>query len=412
MTNHQSIWFVPRPSARRSLPDSPRRLLPLLVLLACVGCAKPAEPPEDEIDLVIHQAMTSQKIPALSLLVMRDGKVLKQKAYGSARLEPPIAATTETVFPVFSITKTFTAVGVLRLVEQGKFKLDDPIGGLLPDLPEAWKPITVRQLLGHTSGLPDLLSENKDFAYLSEDREEALRLAAKKSLVSLPGEESAYLQTGYVLLGKIVEKATGMAFADYMIREFFVPLGMTSTTYGNLRHAIQGRPSMYEGVRAEKGGGAAKTTGFKAVVLEKLETFDNPEYQVVGATLNTNTSDLIKWELALGGGKLLRPESMEAMWTMSPASKRTGGEWIVGMGLGWHIDNRSGHRSASFGGGSASHYVRYIEDKLTVVILTNLRGSNVTETEGQIVSVVAPDVARYSYYSRESHQPSPSQVGP
>ena len=201
----------------------------IFILVPALGCGSTpeiSEPPPDEVDRIIGEAMMGDRgIPAASVLVIKDGKVLKQKVYGKASLDPPIAADLRTVFPIFSTIKVFTAAGVLRLVDQGKLSLDDPLGKFLPNQPGTWRDITVRQLLSHTSGLPDLIDTSDEWKYLSEDREDALKLVASRPLASKPGVVCAYQQTGYVLIGKIVEKVTGKPFARYMTEDVFLPLG-------------------------------------------------------------------------------------------------------------------------------------------------------------------------------------------
>ncbi len=374
----------------------PPRIL-LLAVLATVGCSGTARPPEDEVDRFIISAMDEQKLPAVSILVLKDGRVLKHRAYGKARLDPSVSAETSTVFPIYSITKTFTSVGVLRLVDQGKLALDDPIVKFLPDIQPSWQAITVRQLLSHTSGLPDLLDPLTGL-YVSEDREEALRKAANRPMIAKPGEECAYIQTGYVLLGKIVEQVTGKPFTRYMTEDVFGPLGMSSVAYGNRRSIVRNRPAQYQRVKFEWVNGTWRTA-------EELDTpipddgLDNPPYQDVGATLNVSTDDLVKWEAALVSGKLLTPESLSAMWTPAPASMRVYGTRTLGMGLGWRVADSSGHRTASFNGGVATLYLRYLDDGLTIVVLTNCQGAKTEAMAGRILSHYFPDLARHSAFT-------------
>ena len=312
------------------------------------------------------------------------------------RVDPPVSAETSTVFPIFSITKTFTAAGVLRLVDQGKLALDDPIVKFLPDIQPAWRAITVRQLLSHTSGLPDLVD---GLEYVSEDREDALRNVANRPMVVRPGEDVAYIQTGYVLLGKMVEQVTGKPFARYMTEDIFGPLGMSSAAYGNRRSNVRNRGAQYQRVKFEKVNGIWQTEDLETTRTSDIP--DNPPYQDVGATLNVSTDDLVKWEAALGSGKLLTPESLSAMWEAAPASTRissirTFSSLSQGMGLGWQVANSDGHRTAYSHGGGAALYLRYLDDGLTIVVLTNCHGTNTVAIAERITSHYFPDLARYS----------------
>ena len=363
----------------------------LLSVIGLTGCVERSVPPGDEVDSYILESMKAQKVPAISVVVIKDGKVLKQKAYGKASLDPPVPATESTIFPLFSITKPFTAVGVLRLVDQGKLGLDDTLGKLLPDQPESWRPITVRQLLSHTSGLPDLLDSSDDVKYLSENGDAALRTAAANPLLSKPGDSYLYLQTGYVLLGKIIQKITGKRFAQYMKEDVFLPLGMTSTTFANRRTKVPGRAIQYQNVKFEEVNGTWQSRKLDAPTLSDI--IDNPDYNDVGATLNTNTDDLIKWERALDTGKLLKPETIAAMWTPSTASIRTAIDRTYGMGLGWATSDKSGHRNAYHNGGGSSFYNRFLDDHLTIIVLTNCHGAETDQLVDWLASHYDPAIA-------------------
>lgn len=365
----------------------PPRVL-LLLALPVVGCTPSGPPPDDDIDGIVAEAMDFQKIPAVSVLVMDGEKVLKHRAYGKTSLDPPVAATTSTVFPVFAITKTFTAVGVLKLAEQGKLALDDPLGEVLPDPPEAWRGITLRQLLSHTSGLPDLLETSPRRVYLSGDREDALKGAAARPLVAEPGKVGADNQTGYVLLGKVVEEVTGRPFARYMTEEFFRPLGMASTTYGNRRGEVAGRAPYFRTVRLDRIDAIWKATPLDAATPDDIP--DDPPYQDAGATLNTSTEDLVKWEAALASGGLLKPESLAAMWHPEPATFRTMRGRRAGMGLGWYVTDVPGHRTAFLEGGMSSSYNRMLDDHLTVIVLTNCRGADLDRIVKRISTYYIP----------------------
>lgn len=377
---------------------SPALWLAVAMVVGCVGKTPPAA---DEVDRYITETMKAQKLPAISVLVMKDGNVIKQHAYGQAKLEPSTPASDDTVFPIFSITKTFTAVGVLRLVDEGKLSLDDTVGQRLPDQPEAWRPITVRQLLSHTSGLPDLF-ESSDPNYLSENRDEALRLIASKPLVAKPGESSAYLQTGYVLLAMMIEKTTGKPFTKYMQDDIFAPLGMMSTTFGNRAANVPGRAAQYQNVKFERMNGEWHTRKLGAPVLSDLVV--HPSYNDVGANLNTTTSDLIKWELALTSGKLLKPDTLAAMWKPSKTSIRLVRNGTAGMGLAWYVYDLGGHRTAAHGGGGSSLYLRLLDDHITIVVLTNCHGAEVDQIAEFLTSHYFPELTKSSPFAKQPNK--------
>ena len=159
----------------------------------------------DAVDDVVATTMAADDLPSLALVVGRGGVILKQAAYGKASLELDVPATTKTVYPIASATKTFTALAIQLLVREGKFSLEDSITELLPDLPEAWLEVTPRHLLTHTSGLPDVAVEPGRAALLANTRAAALQALHTRPLDFPVGTGWAYNQTNYLLLLMLVE---------------------------------------------------------------------------------------------------------------------------------------------------------------------------------------------------------------
>lgn len=192
----------------------------------------------DEVDQYVEAFIKKRGIPGLSLAVVRDGKLVKAAGYGLANLELNVPAKPETVYEIGSISKHFTAEAILLLAEEGKLKLDDPLSKYLSEAPEAWKPITLRHILAHTSGLKDWEAANA-LSYRREyTPEEFIKLMAPFPLDFTPGEKWAYSNTGYPLLGVVIERASGQPFEAFMTERIFKPLGMNATRFNHPSHIV------------------------------------------------------------------------------------------------------------------------------------------------------------------------------
>ncbi|HEX8709533.1 MAG TPA: serine hydrolase domain-containing protein [Pyrinomonadaceae bacterium] len=359
------------------------RAAALLLLLSASAWAQ-----SDKVDDYVRAEMRQRHIPALALAVIRDGKVVKEKAYGSANLELRIPATTETGFQVASVTKLFTATAIMSLVEEGKISPDDKIRRLLPGLPARWGNVTVRHLLTHTSGLPDVsLGEDTD-AVIAETRPEALKKLPFMPLTARPGASWSYNQTGYMLLGMIIEKVSGKSYEDFMRDRFFHPLGMGSTSFGDSREVIPGRASGY--TRFER-----QTK--PEVSPDRVWNYQNifPSYLNNAAGLNTTAADLAKWDIALSEGKILKQPTLDRMWTTVRLNngKPFRLDGTLGYGYGWLVDDTPHHKAVGHSGGASSAYIRYLDDKISVIVLTNCQGADPETIIFDIAALYAPALA-------------------
>src|SRR5688572_24908075 len=167
---------------------------PVCLMILCSGFCIPVIAQVDSVDLVVKEQMQKRRIPGLQLAIVRNGKIIKTANYGFANVQDSIPVSDKTVFPINSITKAFTGVAILQLVEAGKLTLTSPISAYLPGLPNAWNTVTVLQLLSHTSGIPNI--EDQDF-----DEKNAWRKVTGLPMDFLPGEKFSYNQTNYLLLG-------------------------------------------------------------------------------------------------------------------------------------------------------------------------------------------------------------------
>jgi CubicO group peptidase (beta-lactamase class C family) len=293
---------------------------------------------------------TSQSFTG-AVLVAIDGKPVLRRAVGEANREWHIANTVDTRFRIGSATKTFTAVAVLRLVDEGKIALDDPVAKYVPNLPQAWTGVTIRMLLSHTSGVPDYVfapTFRGREARLIQTPESLVALVREKPLVFAPGTGWRYSNTGYVLLGMVIEKVSERPYADYLREEFFKPLGMADTGYETEDAVMARRASGY--MRTRDGW----TTG----------PFMAPSAAYAAGALYSTVGDLLKWDQALYGDRLVSKAGRDLMFA----------DYRNHYGLGWQVDETWGTRRLSHGGatpGFQASFQRYPDRRLTVAALSN-----------------------------------------
>jgi CubicO group peptidase (beta-lactamase class C family) len=189
-----------------------------------------------KVDAYVAAEMRTEKMPGLALAVVRDGQIIKARGYGLANIELDVPVKPETIFQTGSVGKQFTATAVMMLVEDGKIRLDDPIRKYLPGSPATWDKITVRNLLTHTSGIPDYESDSLKkkgaaFVNLRNDytEDELFKKFSGLPLDFPPGSQWRYSNSGYVILGILIHKVTGQFYGDVLQERIFRPLGMAST---------------------------------------------------------------------------------------------------------------------------------------------------------------------------------------
>jgi len=286
-----------------------------------------------------------------AVLVARNGVPVFRQAFGLANLEWEIPNTPDTKFRIGSITKQFTATAILQLAEAGKLSVDDPLLKYYPGSPAAWNGITIRHLLTHTSGIPSFTSIPHFFdqqARLDRTPKEIIELTQDKALEFAPGSKYAYDNTGYVILGYIIEMVSGEKYADYIQHHIFDPLAMKSSGYDVSETLIPKRAAGYS---------RGKDQFTNARFISMTEPY-------AAGSLYTTVDDILTWDQALYAAKLLTPASLQAMFT----------DYGHGYGFGWVIANQFGHRHIVHAGavnGFITRIDRYPEDKLTVVVFSN-----------------------------------------
>ena len=331
-------------------------LVSLALSLAVLAVAQTGASPADPVDQYVRAEMQRQHIPGLALLVARDGKMVEAQGFGLANVELQVPVKPETVFQSGSVGKQFTATAVMMLVEEGKIRLDDPITMYLKDAPPKWNQVTVSELLSHTAGFtdyPDNFDFRKDY---TED--ELFKVIAGIPLAFPPGTKWSYSNLGYATLGILIHQVTGKFYGDFLQERIFQPLGMTTTRVMSEADIIPNRAAGYRLVKGE---------------LKNQEWVAPTVNTTADGSLYFSILDLAKWDAALYTEKLLKRSSLEEMWT--PAKLSNGQPNSGDYGFGWSIGNVRGHRVLDHGGawqGFKTHISRYVDDKLTVVVLTNL----------------------------------------
>jgi CubicO group peptidase (beta-lactamase class C family) len=332
--------------------------------------------PAAAVDSYVDAERVAQRIPGLALLVVKDGKVVKSQGYGLANVEHDAPVTSETIFQSGSVGKQFTAAGVMLLVEDGKLELDDPVAKHIKGTPDAWQTMTVRHLLSHTSGLGGYAPT---FDLKRDYTEDALLEALYAGKLAFqPGESWKYSNLGYVTLGILIHKVTGQHYGDFLTKRIFRPLGMTSTQIINEAQIIPRRAAGYRLVDGE---------------LKNQEWVSPTMNSTADGSLYFNLVDLAKWDAALRDERLLKRTSLETMWT--PATLANGQPNKAGYGFGWFYKSTSNHRSVEHGGawqGFTTFIARWLDDGLTVVVLTNLsaRDSNPGKIARQVAGLYVP----------------------
>jgi D-alanyl-D-alanine carboxypeptidase len=352
---------------------NPRRLLlSLLLLQVVIPSAFSAE-----VDAVVEAYMKERHIPGLSLAVVKEGKVVLAKGYGFANVEHKVPAKAETVYQSGSTGKQFTATAVMMLVEEGKLGLNDKINKHLKGTPETWRDITIRHLLTHTSGIKTYSPSDIDFRR-DYSEEELVKKAASLPLDFVPpGAKWKYSNTGYVLLGIIIHKAAGEFYGDYLRRRVFEPLGMDTARIISEADIIAHRAAGYTLIN-----GQLKNQAWVSPALNT--TADGSLYLTV--------LDMARWDAALYTEKLLKKGSLTQMWT--PVKTLDGK--TNPYGFGWAVHEIKGRQVVEHGGvwqGFAAQIIRYPNDKLTVIVLTNLTQGNPGKLAVQVADVYLPEAA-------------------
>jgi CubicO group peptidase (beta-lactamase class C family) len=328
------------------------------------------------IDSVVKAEMARQKIPGVGVAIIKGGEVMLAKGYGEANVEHHVPVTPETVFESGSVGKQFTSTAVMLLVQDGKIALTDPITKYFPNAPASWKGITVRHLLTHTSGIPDYTTDAMDYRKdYTEDDIEKIAFGLKPEFP--PGSRWNYSNTGYVLLGIIIHKASGKFYGDVLHERVFQPLGMKSARIISEADIVPHRAAGYDLVKGQ---------------LKNQEWVSPTLNTTADGSLYLSLQDYIAWDRGLRAKKILSPESWATVFT--PVTLTSGKHYPYG--FGWSIDTLAGKLRIHHGGawqGFETYISRYIGDDMTVVALSNLGPSSPGLIVDGIAGVLDPALA-------------------
>jgi CubicO group peptidase (beta-lactamase class C family) len=381
-----------------------RFLMAGFAALSLTGVAR-AEPArlapaiEAKIDAAVQQDVASGRVAGAAVAILRDNKLVFAKGYGRANLELAAPVNAKTVFRIGSLTKQFTAAGVLLLAEQGKLKIDDKLSQYLPNFPRA-NEVTLRDLLDHTSGIHNF-TESSVIDKISSSgatvNELIADIAGQSPLYDFePGTRWWYSNSNYALLGAVIEKVSGKTWAAFMKSEIFDKLGMADTAADDARDVVHGRASGYSLI----GGAPGKF---------RNADFTAMSVPYAAGALRSTVADMARWNAGLFGGKLLKPESLKEM--LAPGRLRNGAEtqtaiaWPGGKSFppppgyvpgpyafGFDHHSENGRRIIGHDGSIAgfnSLMQTYVDEGLTIIVLTNTDGA-AHPIEAKVANILAP----------------------
>lgn len=353
-------------------------LIALLVIL--FNHSTYAQP--DSIDVFVQTEMQKRKIPGLQLAVVQNGKIIKAGNYGLANVQDSIPVSNKTVFSINSITKAFTGVAIMQLVEAGKLNLSAPVSDYLDGLPDAWKPVSIQQLLSHASGIADIVDEEES-TLIFPTAEMSWEKVQAMPVDFLPGEKFRYNQTNYVLLGMVIDKLTGMPFAEFITNEQLLKVGMSKTIRSGFGATKEIVPNTAGGYRYSQG---------KLINM----FFSFQPFLQTAAGMSSSATELAEWIIALQNMQLLKQKSsLDALWTPARLNNGQPGGFsnlLNGYAAGWPIIARSEHPAAAAVGGGRSALFVYPNDDLSIIVLTNLAGGSPDAFIDELAGLFIPDM--------------------
>jgi CubicO group peptidase (beta-lactamase class C family) len=348
-------------------------LASFIVMLALpAGAQRPARAAlQRTVDSLVAAALSEGPVAGISVALVRGSDSVVMKGYGFADIENDVPATAQTVYRIGSVTKQFTSAAVMQLVEQGRLSLDDSIGKHLPTVPAGWRGVPIRQLLNHTSGIPSYTSAGPRWQTrmrLDLPHDSLIGIVANDPMDFPGGSAWRYNNTGYYLLGMLIERVAGRSYAQDITERFATPLKLPSIRYCDERSIIKHRARGYQ-------------VGPNRALLNTEPLSMNQPFSA--GALCATVGDLVKWQVALASGRVVKPASYTAMTTPE------GGAVASGYGYGLGAGALQGHRRISHNGGingfnSILQY--YPADSLSVAVIGN--------TNGPLVDRLGDNIAR------------------
>jgi CubicO group peptidase (beta-lactamase class C family) len=322
-------------------------------LLLCFAASVNAR--TDKIDRLMQHAMIQAHIPGAAVAIIRNGKVIRVSAYGTANTEYTIPVKAETPFQIASTGKMYTAVLLMRMVEEHKLKLDDLVTKYIPDAPATWRGITIRNLTSHASGLASVQVDPNVVATA-----DVVHLAFKTPVIAQPGERAQYDSFDFTMLQYIMEKVSGKSFAQLTKDELFTPADMTCSAFDNAEEHGPQRFAVDIPGRAEYYRWLGK--------FNQRRWFLYTQYAYAAGGVYSCPADMATFLASIDSGKLLSSASLAEIET--PARMRDGSSATYG--VGWVVGHYRGHRWIGHSGGPAFSDVMYFpDDHLGIAVFTN-----------------------------------------
>ncbi len=337
----------------------------------------------DEIDDFIQAKMAERKIPGMQLAVVRNNEIIKTASYGFSNLQHSVSVDKDTVFPIASMTKGFVGVAIMQLVEQGKIDLSQQISSYLPDLPQQWQSVTVKQLLTHTSGLPHIFSGYMANLIDAKGPDASWQLVQKRPLESQANTKWSYVQTNYILLGKIIDRISGQPFETFIAQ--------------NQLHKVKMPTTEAAGFAGSQDVVAHQSMGYMYDQNRRLKSLSLtfPRYMAPAAGMNSTATELAHYAIALQKGDLFeKNSSLQTLWSPGQLNNgnMVGRNGRQGYALGWEVIGRNDHPTVLIGGNGNSALLIYPKDSLSIVLLGNLMGSDPKTFMNEIAGFYIPDM--------------------
>jgi CubicO group peptidase (beta-lactamase class C family) len=336
----------------------------IMIFLAVFAVTNAAYSQVDNVDIAIKDLMQKNKIVGLQLAVVKNNKIVKSSNYGLANIQDSIAVDSKTVFSINSMTKAFTGVAIMQLVESGKLNLEDPISKYLDSLPNSWRNVTIKQIATHTSGIPDIWESPEHM--FSEKSEILFKKIKESPIVFQPGEKLKYNQTNFLLLGMIIEKISGKSFEKFIIENQFEKVGMKNSikarmgdSYTIINHSA--RPYTYY------------INGSLTNIHQPM-----PEILYPGGGIYSTATEMAQWIIALQSHNLIKAENLKTLWTpiqLNNVKKQETNGSLYGTAIGFDTNSRAIKPIIIQSGGARNTLYIYPKDNVSVVILTNLVGA-------------------------------------
>jgi CubicO group peptidase (beta-lactamase class C family) len=343
----------------------------LIILSGCSSVPTVKEKKnEEETIAAIKKYMTTYQDSDYfsgSVLVARNGQILLNEGYGLCDKENNIKSTSQTKYMIGSLTKQFTAMAIMQLEEKKKLKVTDTIDKYIPGFPHG-NEITIHQLLSHTSGLPREIQQTLNINTVPKTLDEALNLIKNKelSLLSEPGTTFNYSNTGYILLGYIIEKVTGSKYSDYLEKNIFKPLNMTNTGFGYDKNTNKDLAVSYSTM-------GKNITADSYIDNTSANYIDMSIWPFSAGAIYSTVEDLYKWDRALYTTKLAKKKTIEKLFIPVKSN----------YGYGWGIQSTSPKRIYSHNAllaGFNSKIMRLVDDDTAIIILSNIDNASVVES--------------------------------